>query len=97
MTETLREADQNGQGNASGKLPPTLPMPDTQIQIGIKEREWLRGPLGRYVNYRLIVNGNFGPKEITKLIRLLEAQRAVLSDENADDALAPFKHIKDAE
>lgn len=45
------------------------------------EREWLRGPLSKEVNYRLIVSGELGSKEIGKLIKLLEAQKLVLDDE----------------
>lgn len=69
-----------------GKAPPTMPMPglppaSTQV-AGAGEREWLRGPLSRDVNYRLVISGDMGPKEIGKLIKLLEAQKAVLDDED---------------
>jgi hypothetical protein len=46
------------------------------------EREWLRGPLSRESSYRLIVAGEMGPREIGKLIKLLEAQKNVLDDED---------------
>jgi hypothetical protein len=46
------------------------------------EREWLRGPLSKEASYRLIVSGDLGPKEIGKLIKLLEAQQAVLLDDD---------------
>lgn len=45
------------------------------------EREWIRGPLSRDVTYRIFVSGELGPKEVGKLIKVLEAQRAVLSDD----------------
>ncbi len=46
------------------------------------EREWLRGPLSRETSYRLLIQGEMGPREIGKLIRLLQAQQAVLSEED---------------
>lgn len=49
------------------------------------EREWLRGPLSRTTTYRLMVSGEMGPKEIKKLITLLEAQRTVLADDEEGD------------
>lgn len=55
------------------------------VHVGPAEREWLRGPLSREAGYRLLVTGDMGPKEIGKLIKLLEAQKAVLDD---DDVLA---------
>ena len=45
----------------------------------------MRGPLSRETSYRLIVAGDLGPKEVGKLIKLLKAQQAVLSDEDDDD------------
>lgn len=45
------------------------------------EQEWLRGPLSKEVSYRLFVKGEIGPREIGKLIKLLEAQKAVLSED----------------
>lgn len=55
------------------------------VSIGGGEREWLRGPLSRDTSYRLVVSGNVGARELGKLIKLLEAQRAVLEDEDDDD------------
>lgn len=48
------------------------------------EHEWLRGPLSKEVKYKLIVSGEMGPREISKLIKVLEAQKAVLEDENGE-------------
>jgi hypothetical protein len=53
--------------------------------ISEDEREWIRGPLSRDTRYRLIVSGDMGPREIGKLIKLLEAQKAVLDDDEYDD------------
>lgn len=49
------------------------------------EREWLRGPLSKEVKYRLVVAGDMGPREIGKLIKILEAQKAVLEDDDGED------------
>lgn len=49
------------------------------------EREWIRGPLARDVSYRLIVSGDLGPRELGKLIKVLEAQKAILEDDDIDD------------
>lgn len=48
------------------------------------EREWLRGPLSKDATYRLIVTGDLGPKEIGKLIKMLEAQKEILSDDDEE-------------
>jgi len=45
-----------------------------------KEREWLRGSLSNDTSYRLIVSGHLGPNELGRLIKLLQAQKAVLED-----------------
>jgi hypothetical protein len=46
------------------------------------ERPW-RLEVGevKETSYRLIVSGEFGPKEIGKLIKMLQAQKAILSDD----------------
>jgi hypothetical protein len=59
-----------------------------EVKLANGEREWLRGPLSKEASYRLIVAGDLGPKEIGKLIKLLKAQQAVLSDEDEDDEAA---------
>lgn len=47
------------------------------------EREVLRGQLSKVLSYRLIVNGDLGPKEIRRLIKMLEAQKDILSEDCA--------------
>ncbi|MES2292986.1 MAG: hypothetical protein V4527_06795 [Pseudomonadota bacterium] len=74
--------EQKGSAAGAGKPPPTLSLNESNVVLAAKEREWLRGPLGKEVSYRLIVTGELGPREINKLIRLLEAQRDVLSDDS---------------
>lgn len=67
-------------------VPPSLPeAPTARDKLSTGEKEWLRGPLSKDTSYRLIVSGDLGPKEIGKLIKLLKAQQAVLSDEDDED------------
>lgn len=69
------------------KQPPVLAVPQVTVQqspglaVTAQEREWLRGPLSKDVGYRLIVSGELGSKEISKLIKLLEAQKLVLDED----------------
>lgn len=76
--------EQKGGGKPSN-APPTLPE-ERADRLPVGEREWLRGPLSRETSYRLIVTGDLGPKEIGKLIKLLTALKAVLSDEDDDNS-----------
>ncbi len=45
------------------------------------EKEWLRGPLSKQVSYRIMVIGELGPREIGKLIKVLQAQQEILEDD----------------
>lgn len=49
------------------------------------EREFLYGPLSRSVSYRILVRGVIGPKELGKLIKLLDVQRSLLEDDDGDE------------
>jgi hypothetical protein len=55
-----------------------------------EEHEYLRGKLSRDASYRLLVSGDIGPKELGKMIKLLQAQKAILEDdadkEDPDDS-----------
>lgn len=66
---------------ALAPAPPVLPETSPIIRTSAAEREWLRGPLSKETNYRLIVTGELGSREIGKLIKLLEAQKLVLDDD----------------
>ena len=46
------------------------------------EAEWMRNKVGSETTVRLLVSGDMGPREIGRLIRLLEAQKSVLTDED---------------
>ncbi|HQT39020.1 MAG TPA: hypothetical protein PK231_06310 [Acidocella sp.] len=66
--------------------PPAIPLQEVEKEpVLVGEREWLRGPLARDVTYRLIVSGDIGPREIGKLIKLLTAQKEVLSEDDDEE------------
>lgn len=60
---------------------PAAPAP--RLEAG--EAEWMRNPLGRDTAVRLLVTGKMGSREIGKLIKLLEAQKAILDDDEEDE------------
>jgi len=71
------------QGGAQGtRTPPKLPLDQSADATPPGETEWMRNALGGDTRIRLMVKGEMGPKEIKKLIRLLEAQQSILSDED---------------
>lgn len=59
--------------------PPTLPLTEALASSG--EIEWLRNRVGKSTNVRLLVTGDMGPREIQRLIRLLQTQHDVLLDD----------------
>lgn len=70
-------------GSVPPTLPPKLALPQVETSPVVPgEKEWLRGPLSKSTSYRLIVSGDVGPKEIGKLIKVLEAQKLVFEDED---------------
>jgi hypothetical protein len=71
---------------AAGHQP--LVPPSLAEVLAPKEREWIRGPLAKDVSYRIIVSGDLGPKEIAKLIKMLQAQKDILSDDDEEDHLS---------
>jgi hypothetical protein len=77
--------EQRGVAGLSKAAPPKLALPTVEERPEQGEKEWLRGPLSKATSYRLIVSGNVGSREIGKLIRLLEAQKLVLEDEDEQD------------
>ena len=68
-------------------LPPRFAMPGSERETALEagETEWMRNRLGGDTKVRLMVSGEMGPKEIGKLIKLLKAQQAVLTDEDDDE------------
>lgn len=47
---------------------------------------WLKGPLPGGARYKIFVTKEMGPKEIGKLIKVLEAQKLVLEDDDDEAA-----------
>lgn len=66
--------------------PPPPPLDDVSEQSATLpskgEAEWVRNSLGGGTKVRILVTGEMGPREIRKLIKLLEAQKAVLDDDD---------------
>lgn len=67
------------------KVPPLRPTSTPPMEAG--ESEWMRNLLGRDTKVRLLVSGEMGPKEIGRLIKLLQAQKAVLDEDDDDDGV----------
>ena len=67
--------------DAASRPSPTAPSGPIAVPSMTKEREYLRGLLSRDTGYRLLVSGDIGPKELGKMIKLLQAQKAILEDE----------------
>lgn len=65
-----------------GKEAPIFAFTDNQVLPPERgETEWMRNQLSQETNVRLLVKGDIGPKEIGKLIKLLEAQKSILEDD----------------
>ena len=60
--------------------PPILPLPVPPAPSG--ETEWLRNFVGKSTHVRLLVTGDMGPREIQRLIRLLQTQHDVLLEDD---------------
>lgn len=73
--------------------PPTLSfaLSDSNA-VTAGEAEWMHNKVGPDTSVRLLVKGDMGPREIKKLIRLLEAQRDVLLDDEDDEGLHALHH-----
>jgi len=63
------------------KKPPIMEFGESDSDLGLSntEKEFSRGKLSSKVDYRLIMSGEVGAEELGKLIKLLEAQKDVLS------------------
>lgn len=61
-----------------GVRPATIP---GQPALEREEDIWLRGPLSSNTRYKIVVDGQMGPREIGKLIKILEAQKDVLEED----------------
>jgi hypothetical protein len=91
-TDKLSDQEQpKGQsaGNSGGVAPPPagpaqeIPKPlSEKVLLMEGERELATGPLSMQARYRLIVSGPVGKKEIENLIKKLEVEKDVLSDDS---------------
>lgn len=73
--------------NPPSSQPPIFKLADTsgaELKVEAGETEWMRNLVGKDTKVRLLVSGDMGPREIGKLIKLLKAQQAVLSDDDED-------------
>ena len=78
-TELADEVYQNPiaqQGVKAASIPAPAAEPDEEV--------WLNGRLSNQTRYRILIRGEMGPKEVGKLIKMLEVQKAVLSDDDPD-------------
>jgi hypothetical protein len=50
-------------------------------KVATNEKEWMKGSLSKTTEFRLLIAGEIDAKQITRLIKLLEAQRMVLEDD----------------
>ena len=66
--------------------PPTRPRRETRVMDG--ERELTAGLLSKDANFRLIVSGTIGVKEIERLIKKLELDKEILAEQSDDDEAA---------
>ncbi len=67
------------------RFPMARELPATDLKPAEGEAEWMRNQLGGDTKVRLLVTGDMGPKQIGKLIKLLKAQQAVLSDDDDEE------------
>lgn len=58
-----------------------MPEPEP-VKTGEGETEWIHSDLGSDTKVRLIVKGEMGPKQIGKLIKLLQVQQSILNDDD---------------
>jgi hypothetical protein len=64
--------------------PPVVPKGKVKIMDG--ERELTTGLLSKDANFRLLVSGQVGVKEIERLIKKLELDKEILADQENDEA-----------
>jgi hypothetical protein len=80
----LEETTVESKAVKTATIPPQLTITGSELPTILGEREWLRGPLSKDIGYRLLIRGELGPREIGKLIRLLEAQKLVLTEDEIE-------------
>lgn len=81
------ESDESG-GEQRHHTPPPPP-PGTKVKVMAGERELTTGLLSKDANFRLIVSGPVGVKEIERLIAKLELDKEILAE--PDDETDPLE------
>lgn len=66
------------QGTQQKMIPPSLPLPTHQVN----ETEWMHSRIGRNTGVRVLVSGDMGPKEIQRLMRVLQTQYDILTEDD---------------
>ena len=72
--------------NAGAQQAPVSPFEKPTTALNAGETEWMRNKVSRETNVRLLVEGQMGPKEIGKRVKMLESQKAVLEDDDDEEA-----------
>jgi hypothetical protein len=78
MSEVIVEQRASDPPHEPQKKAPSFPLESGSEHA--EGEEWMRSRVGTDVQVQLFVKGEMGPKEISKLIKLLEAQKEVLED-----------------
>ncbi len=80
------EGEQDGdESSPLNDLPPPPPEKRKVLRVMEGERELTTGMLAKDANFRLIVSGKIGVKEIERLIRKLELDKEILADQGDDE------------
>ena len=77
------ETKGSGKGGRDNQLSPSPP-PGSKVKVMESERELTTGLLAKGTNFRLIVSGHVGVKEIEMLIKKLQLDKEILADEGED-------------
>lgn len=59
-----------------------------QTPVAANETEWMKGSLSKTTGFRILISGEIGAKQITRLVKLLEAQKEVLEDDDDHSDIA---------
>jgi hypothetical protein len=86
ISPSAEESDVADEEEGAGDLPPPPPppLPKGKVILMAGERELTSGLLSKNANFRLIVSGTIGAKEIERLIKKLEFDKEILADQSAD-------------
>ena len=69
---------------ADPPTPPTLPLETNHKLVQPGESEWLQVPVAKGTSARVMVKGDMGPKEVKRLISILQMQHDMLAEEEGD-------------